>query len=248
MLRGKIHYFGARIFGLCEAEVDRLLIVALSDSSFNRDAEESAERDDHPGHIQPADSDAERVSFEESALAGPRSPPEFAELPLIQWQVVTSELLWVAVKRIQRIHSDSSTITPPSRQTSDSFPGVACQNNCRGRELQSISAAAAGGAAGLGQSEVLRMSRTISPTARPRQTGGNRARILFLMFAGAAVLFVLAYMTLTFGRIQGEEFSPDVFRRREFSYYEIPLLGLQVWPITHTESTGPLENYLATSN
>ena len=64
------------------------------------------------------------------------------------------------------------------------------------------------------------------------------------MFAGAAVLFVLAYMTLTFGRIQGEEFSPDVFRRREFSYYEIPLLGLQVWPITHTESTGPLENYL----
>ena len=64
------------------------------------------------------------------------------------------------------------------------------------------------------------------------------------MFAGAAVLLVLAYMTLTFGRIQGEEFSPDVFRRREFSYYEIPLLGLQVWPITHTESTGPLENYL----
>ena len=50
------------------------------------------------------------------------------------------------------------------------------------------------------------------------------------MFAGAAVLFVLAYMTLTFGRIQGEEFSPDVFRRREFSYYEIPLLGWQVWP------------------
>lgn len=88
------------------------------------------------------------------------------------------------------------------------------------------------------------MSHATSSSPRPRPTAGNQARLLFLVFAAAAVLVVLAYMTVTFGRIQGEEFSPDLFGRREFAYYEVPLLGWQVWPVTRSDTTGPLEKYL----
>ncbi|HEU0069641.1 MAG TPA: hypothetical protein VFQ26_10365 [Nitrospiraceae bacterium] len=42
----------------------------------------------------------------------------------------------------------------------------------------------------------------------------------------------------------GEEFSPDDFTRRTFTYYELPILGLQVTPIWHADSTNDLEKYL----
>ena len=61
-----------------------------------------------------------------------------------------------------------------------------------------------------------------------------------LLLAAGAV----AYSTLYFGMIQGEEFSPDVFKRRHFFYYEIPLVGLQVIPIKHSDKTGKLESLL----
>ena len=49
----------------------------------------------------------------ESLLARPRSLPEFAEWPLSQRQVVASELLWVAVKRIDRRGKGDSPLSFP---------------------------------------------------------------------------------------------------------------------------------------
>jgi hypothetical protein len=57
-------------------------------------------------------------------------------------------------------------------------------------------------------------------------------------------LVLLAYLTFYLGYIQGQEFSPDTFHRREFSYYELPVFGLQVWPISRADCTGPLERFL----
>jgi hypothetical protein len=75
-----------------------------------------------------------------------------------------------------------------------------------------------------------------------RRSWRNRIA-LFLLFGLAAVgLFI--YVTASFGIVVGEEFAPDAFRRRSFIYYEIPMIGIQVWPIEHSDSTGELEKHL----
>lgn len=62
------------------------------------------------------------------------------------------------------------------------------------------------------------------------------------------VLTVMAVVFSTFvlGRVNGEEFSPDNFTRRTFSYFEVPLLGLQVSPIYRNDRTNSLESFLTT--
>jgi hypothetical protein len=61
---------------------------------------------------------------------------------------------------------------------------------------------------------------------------------------GVLLMVFLFVVTLMFGRIGGEEFSPHDFKRRTFHYYEIPLLRIQVWPIKRFDSTGDLEAQL----
>jgi tetratricopeptide (TPR) repeat protein len=57
-------------------------------------------------------------------------------------------------------------------------------------------------------------------------------------------LALLAYLTFYLGCVQGQEFSPDTFQRRSFAYYELPLFGLQVSPISRDFNTGTCEKYL----
>ena len=66
------------------------------------------------------------------------------------------------------------------------------------------------------------------------------------MIALGAVLLggVFVYSTAQFGFVHGEEFSPYSFKRRSFTYYEIPVFGIQVSPIRHDDTTGDLEGYL----
>jgi len=68
--------------------------------------------------------------------------------------------------------------------------------------------------------------------------------LVFAATSGLALIAVLAYITFYFGCISGEEFSPDTFSRRSFYYFEIPLLGWQVWPISRVDCTGSLESHL----
>jgi hypothetical protein len=62
---------------------------------------------------------------------------------------------------------------------------------------------------------------------------------------GAAVLLVVGYFsTRIFGAVYGEEFSPNTFQRRRFSYYEIPLIHLQITPISREDYSNTLEKQL----
>ena len=64
------------------------------------------------------------------------------------------------------------------------------------------------------------------------------------LVGGLGLLLVIAVCTVTFGRVEGEEFSPHTFQRRRFRYVEIPLLGIQVWPIDRQDTTNDLEQHL----
>jgi hypothetical protein len=70
-------------------------------------------------------------------------------------------------------------------------------------------------------------------------------RAVFIALGVLAFLFVVSVATLMFGAVSGQEFSPQTFTRRSFFYYQVPLLGAQVSPITRDNQTNSLENYLS---
>jgi hypothetical protein len=55
---------------------------------------------------------------------------------------------------------------------------------------------------------------------------------------------VIGLAILIFGGVTGVEFSPDGFQRRWFYYHEIPLLRIQVWPISRSDLTNDLQTHL----
>jgi len=70
-----------------------------------------------------------------------------------------------------------------------------------------------------------------------------------LLLAALGLVFVAAilmYATLYFGLVTGQEFSPDTFKRRSFTYHQIPLVGWQVTPIWYVDQTNDLEQYVVT--
>ena len=60
----------------------------------------------------------------------------------------------------------------------------------------------------------------------------------------ALTAFVL---TVTFGAVRGTEFSPQLFERRSYSFYELPLTGIQVRGIRRKDETQAAELFI-TSN
>jgi hypothetical protein len=88
---------------------------------------------------------------------------------------------------------------------------------------------------------------TNEPTSRYASTRPPRRFRWWFVLVAAGGLLVVGYLsTRIFGWVSGEEFSPDSFQRRRFSYYEIPLIHLQITPVSRESSTNPLENHLAT--
>jgi hypothetical protein len=77
---------------------------------------------------------------------------------------------------------------------------------------------------------------------------GHRRRISWrvataiLAIAGAAVM--IYFITLVFGAVRGHEFAPDTFSRRDFRYYELPLVHLQVSPVRRTVKRNELCRHL----
>src|SRR4051812_28097777 len=63
-----------------------------------------------------------------------------------------------------------------------------------------------------------------------------------LVLTACAVVILL--VTFMFGSVRGHEFNPQTFDRRDFGFYEIPLIRLQVTPLYRTESTGDVETLL----
>src|SRR2546423_1877397 len=67
---------------------------------------------------------------------------------------------------------------------------------------------------------------------------------LFVLVAGVGMLTMLVRW---FGCVNADEFSPDLFERRSFLYYEVPLVHWQITPIFYIDTTGDLEAFLTTS-
>lgn len=58
------------------------------------------------------------------------------------------------------------------------------------------------------------------------------------------LISVLALLILIQGRVSGVEFAPTHFQQREFRFYEIPLIHLQITPIRRSATTSKTANYL----
>lgn len=84
----------------------------------------------------------------------------------------------------------------------------------------------------------------IMPNIWRLRRGSESSRLAGLALTGLALLFCGVILTLLFGIVRGEEFSPDNFRRRSFYYFQIPLLGVQVSPVVRVDSDESLSEYL----
>ena len=58
------------------------------------------------------------------------------------------------------------------------------------------------------------------------------------------LISVLTLLILIQGRVRGVEFAPTHFQQREFRFYEIPLIHLQITPIRRSANTPKTANYL----
>src|SRR5438477_289513 len=96
----------------------------------------------------------------------------------------------------------------------------------------------------------------LSPVSCPMCTmllGPNRRWPRWLPIVGWSILGALGgtllvfLATVTFGRVHGTEFCPQTFERRSYSYYELPLLHIQMTGERHEDLTGDTEKHV-TSN
>lgn len=65
-----------------------------------------------------------------------------------------------------------------------------------------------------------------------------------MLLTATVVCVVLAGAIWLFGRVTGEEFSPQKFTMRRFGYWQIPILKIQVWPVS-LNKIGGVEDKLA---
>lgn len=59
---------------------------------------------------------------------------------------------------------------------------------------------------------------------------------------GVTLLVFVA--TVLFGAVHGVEFCPQAFERRSYSYYELPIVRMQITGERHEDLTGPTETFV----
>src|SRR5262245_22048400 len=77
----------------------------------------------------------------------------------------------------------------------------------------------------------------------PKWVGVVGWTVLGILGAALAV-FVLI---VTFGAVHGTEFSPQLFERRSYSLYELPLTGIQVTGVRRKDQTQAGELFITTN-
>jgi len=86
--------------------------------------------------------------------------------------------------------------------------------------------------------------RSASPRHWPRWLAICGWSLIGVLAAALVVLIA----TLTFGAVHGTEFCPQTFERRSYSYYELPILRIQVTGERHEDLTGATEVVLTSKN
>lgn len=78
-----------------------------------------------------------------------------------------------------------------------------------------------------------------------RRIRSKRRRAILVGITSTVVLVgMMALVTLMLGKVQGTEFAPTHFTTRSFSFWELPLLQLQVSPIRRNPVVTPVTNHL----
>lgn len=84
-----------------------------------------------------------------------------------------------------------------------------------------------------------------TPNVVPHSTTqSNRKKRWVIVIATVVFTAVLLFFIRLQGYVSGVEFAPTHFQRREFSFFEIPLLHVQITPIERSAQTSNTGNYL----
>lgn len=75
-------------------------------------------------------------------------------------------------------------------------------------------------------------------------TSTRKRRSIVTLVTGILSLVLVGGFVLIQGNVSGVEFSPTHFQTREFAFYEIPILSVQLTPIQRTDITGASERQI----
>ena len=91
------------------------------------------------------------------------------------------------------------------------------------------------------------MSTSVSSTPSNSASTAKKSRWLRLTVTVLATLilgFVIFILIRIQGFVSGDEFSPTHFQQRNFTFYEIPLIHVQITPIKRTDKTPSTATYV----
>ena len=78
--------------------------------------------------------------------------------------------------------------------------------------------------------------------ARAPKTWFQRMLVVVVFIVGVGG--TLGFLVLSFGQVSGTEFAPDSFKRRDYAYFRIPLVRLQITPVVRWDTSNDLENHV----
>ena len=91
------------------------------------------------------------------------------------------------------------------------------------------------------------MSTSVSPSAQSGKSVAKQNRAVkgwVTVTATILLCLVVGFVIRTQGYISGYEFAPSHFEQREFSFYEIPLIHLQITPVKRKDTTPAAATYV----
>lgn len=83
-----------------------------------------------------------------------------------------------------------------------------------------------------------------NPITKSAKTGDRTVKVLIIIACAVVLLVVGFFVIRVQGSVSGSEFSPTHFQQREFSFYEIPLIHLQITPIRRSAAAPSTGNFL----
>lgn len=89
------------------------------------------------------------------------------------------------------------------------------------------------------------MSQATSNPSRPAGSSHWFPIVGWTIIGVLAAILLCFIATVMFGGVHGLEFCPQTFERRSYSYYELPILRLQVTGERNDDLTGDTEQYVA---